>query len=289
MTTTQPHRHFQKSTVCWLKGLQSMPSMNGKKCRIVGPLNEQEQRYPVFVYDTKDVVLIKPTNLIIAATNHQNSNAAQFKSANIMDGSLLKSVTFRLKDNTTILYFKYFLTQTRAEELREELSRTLSWEQPNMPRLQSWMHDEGITNQMASLFQKQPGYLWSHSPSMLCIKNTLERVLQCRFHYVLINRYRDKNDSIGWHSDGEAKSRCRNVVASISLGGPRTFILRHNNWKQNSLKKEFELSSGCLLVMKDDTQRYWKHSVPKSRTRVNPRINLTFRQVCRRGCCSRSK
>ena len=257
-----------------------------------GPLNEQEQRYPVFVYDTKEIVLIKPSNLMIATMAQSNLDQDDLKnehSANIMDVSLLKGVTFRLKDNATILYFRYFLTETRAKELFEELSRTLRWEQQGkMPRLQSWMRDEGITNKMASLYQTQGGHSWSHSQSVLCIKNTLEKLLQCRFHYVLINNYRDKNDSIAWHCDDEAIARCKNVVASVSLGGPRTFILRHKDWKKKGIaKKEFQLSSGCLVVMKEDTQRYWQHTVPKSRKRVNPRINLTFRQVCQCKSCSR--
>ena len=150
------------------------------------------------------------------------------------------------------------------------------------------MRDEGVTNKMASLYQKQGGYPWSHSQSMLCIKNTIEKLVGCRFHYVLINYYRDKRDSIAWHSDTEAISRCKNVVASVSLGGPREFLFRHKHWKKKGIPmKEFLLSSGCLLVMKDDTQRMWQHSVPKSRKRVNPRINLTFRQVCNCRSCSR--
>jgi len=263
-----------------------MQSMNGKLCRVIGPLNEQEQRYTVFVFDTKEVVLIKPSNLKLATINTQKNTASaadgdiqNMHSANWIQ----RGVEFKLKDNATILYYKTFLTEQSATALLEELRRTLRWQQPKMPRLQSWMRDEGITNKMASLFQTQRGHSWTESRAMLHIKNTLETLLRCRFHYVLINQYRDKNDSIGWHCDDEAIPRCKNIVASVSLGGPRTFLFRHKNWKANALTKEFALPSGCLVVMKDDTQRHWQHSVPKSRKRANPRINLTFRQVCR-GC-----
>lgn len=273
-----------------------MQSMNGKMCRVVGPLNEKEQRYPVFVYDTKEVVLIKPSNLMLApdaAVNRRIRTSAaddDFKdmhSANWMR----RGVEYKLKDNATILYYKTFLTEQSAQALLQKLRRRLRWQQTGrMPRLQSWIGDEGITNKMASLTQTQRGHSWAESRAMLHIKNTIEQLLQCRFHYVLINQYRDKNDSIAWHVDDEAIPRCKNIVASVSLGGPRTFLFRHKNWKTNALKKEFTLTSGCLLVMKDDTQRSWQHSVPKSKKRVNPRINLTFRQVCR-GCrlCSRKR
>jgi len=268
-----------------------MQSMNGKLCRVIGPLNAQEQRYPVFVFETKEVVLIRPSNLMRkpAAVDPATSAVAVRDSGRSVNWKQ-RGVEYNLKDNSTILYYRYFLTPTRANEVYEELSRTLSWEHPRMARVQSWMRDEGITNKMASLFQTQKGHPWTDSRAVLHIKNTIEALLRCSFQYVLINHYRHRNDSVGWHGDEEAKPRCKNVVASVSLGGPRRFILRHNDWKQNSLKKEFTLSSGCLLVMKDDTQRFWQHSVPKEGKRVNPRINLTFRQVCR-GCaeCSRRK
>merc|ERR1712173_50468 len=134
-----------------------------------------------------------------------------------------------------------------------------------LPRLQSHMKDKGVTREMASLYQTNGGYEWSKS--MLIIKNTIEKLCHCKFQYVLINWYRDGKDSIGWHRDDEAIPKCRNVVGSVSLGGPMEFLL----------------TSGCLVVMKDDTQVHWQHTVPKSRKYQNPRINLTFRQVCN-GC-----
>ena len=59
---------FKVSTNCLLTNLIAMSSMNGKKVRIIGRYNKREQRYPVYVYDTKDVVLIKPKNLKIVSS-----------------------------------------------------------------------------------------------------------------------------------------------------------------------------------------------------------------------------
>jgi len=274
-----------------------MSAMNGKKCRVLGSLNEHEQRYPVFVLDTKDVVLIKPSNLVPVNMEHLEEEKAQMDDGqHILDISLLRGREYRLKDNATILYYEKFLDESRVQSLWQELM-TLNFEQSEWkgaggrtyktPRLQSWMRDDGITNKMASLYQKQPGFRWS--ASMMMIKRTIEKMLDCTFHYVLINWYRDGKDSIAWHSDGEAQSRCKNVVGSVSLGGPRKFLLRHNDFKKMGVvgKKEFLLQSGCLLVMKDDTQIMWKHSVPKSGKHRNPRINLTFRQVCDCESCAK--
>ena len=107
-----------------------------------GPLNEQEQRYPVFVYDTKDVVMIKPSNLMLDTVDNVDSirirgvpqnkvmgdDFKKEESAKCMDISLLKGVEYRLKDNATIWYYRHFLKESRAKELFQEFSK-LNYEQ----------------------------------------------------------------------------------------------------------------------------------------------------------------
>jgi len=61
-----------------------------------------------------------------------------------------------------------------------------------LPRLQCWMSDDGVT---AQLYQKEPALPWSET---VCgLKQRLEDLLKCKFDYVLMNYYRDGNDSIG--------------------------------------------------------------------------------------------
>mmetsp|Transcript_54377 Transcript_54377/g.86940 ORF Transcript_54377/g.86940 Transcript_54377/m.86940 type:complete len:144 (+) Transcript_54377:2-433(+) len=139
------------------------------------------------------------------------------------------------------------------------------------------MADANITSELTHYPLKQEAYQWTQN--MLYVKHSLEKLLHCTFDYVHIHYYRDGKDYIGWHSDKEAKKKRKNIVASVSLGAPRKFCFRHNEWKQNrTLKKEFVLPHGSLIVMKDDTQIKWKHTLPKSSKITKPRINLTFRQ-----------
>ena len=148
------------------------------------------------------------------------------------------------------------------------------------------MRDDGISNKDAELNKLQNGYPWSEN--MLFVKHSIEKLVKCKFNYVLINYYRDENDYIAWHNDEEAIPSCKNVVGSVSLGGTRRFCFRHNKWKEKKIpKKEFLLHDGCLVVMKDDTQKQWKHTVPKSKKPQKPRINLTFRQSCVCPQCSK--
>ena len=51
----------------------------------------------------------------------------------------------------------------------------------------------------------------------------------------------------------------------------------------DSLKKTFELFSGDVIIMSNETQQHWEHRLPKTaeslREKTQPRINLTFRTI----------
>jgi len=98
------------------------------------------------------------------------------------------------------------------------------------------------------------------------------------FNSVLLNLYRDGNDSMGWHSDDEPELGQNPVIGSLSLGGTRRFMLRHRFEK--GWKHQLELTSGSFLLMQGTTQHYWQHQVPKTKRPVPPPINLTFRVIC---------
>jgi len=66
------------------------------------------------------------------------------------------------------------------------------------------------------------------------------------------------------------------MIASLSLGSARDFVLKHN--QRSDLKKVFSLNSGSLLLMGKGIQKNWKHALPK-RAHAGPRINLTFRRI----------
>jgi alkylated DNA repair dioxygenase AlkB len=67
------------------------------------------------------------------------------------------------------------------------------------------------------------------------------------------------------------------VIASVSFGAERSFHLQHNTISDAKLK--LTLQNGSLLLMKGETQHYWKHQIPKTAKEIKPRINLTFRII----------
>jgi alkylated DNA repair dioxygenase AlkB len=114
-------------------------------------------------------------------------------------------------------------------------------------------------------------------PELLEIKKKIETVAQVDFTTVLLNLYRNGQDSMGWHSDDEKELGLNPLIVSVSFGATRIFKLQHNNDK--SLRQSLELTDGNLLVMQGQTQHFWKHAIPKTSKITEPRINLTFRII----------
>ncbi|HZQ71034.1 MAG TPA: alpha-ketoglutarate-dependent dioxygenase AlkB [Terriglobales bacterium] len=94
------------------------------------------------------------------------------------------------------------------------------------------------------------------------------------YNAVLCNLYKNGNDSVGLHADAEPEMGP--VIASVSLGEPRLFRLKH---KTAPLIFSRTLPHGSLLIMAGDTQLNFKHEVPKQPQVSGPRINLTFRRI----------
>ena len=142
----------------------------------------------------------------------------------------------------------------------------------NLPRLQNWMADSGVN---AQLYQKGEALPWSEL--ILDIKSKLEQ-LYCpaTFDYVLMNKYRDGNDFIGLHPDDEAKGDDNNIIASVSFGATRKFVVKP--MRGNKPKYSYNLSHGSLIVMRGDMQKGWKHMITREAGLKLPRINLTFRK-----------
>ena len=104
------------------------------------------------------------------------------------------------------------------------------------------------------------------------IQRMVEEKLKVQFNHVMLNRYDSGEVYIGLHSDN-LENR---VIATVSIGAERTFIMRH---KGNKSVKKWMLADGSLFVMQGDTQRFWKHEIPKEPKIKEGRISLTFRQL----------
>jgi alkylated DNA repair dioxygenase AlkB len=92
---------------------------------------------------------------------------------------------------------------------------------------------------------------------------------------VSANLYRDGRDSVAWHGDRVGRRRDETVVAILSLGSPRRFLLRP---KGGGRSLRLTPAAGDLLVLGGTCQRTWEHSVPKVAA-AGPRISVMFREA----------
>ena len=114
------------------------------------------------------------------------------------------------------------------------------------------------------------------TPLQLQIGEAVRQATGLTFNSVLLNYYRDGNDSMGFHSDDESELGPDPAIASVSFGAPRLFILKHKRLPKTI---KIPLGNGSLLVMAGSTQANWKHGINKSRQPCGPRVNLTFRNI----------
>ena len=174
-----------------------------------------------------------------------------------------------------------------ADALLRQLIAEIPWRHENIlvwgkmysqPRLVAWYGDRGSDYTYSGI--KLTPRPWTDL--LRDIKRRVETVSATAFNSVLLNYYRDNRDSMGFHSDDEPELGVRPTIASLSLGEERTFVLKD---KVNKLTKpvRLRLESGSLLLMKGETQRYWKHGIAKESRPCGPRINLTFRRIVSQG------
>jgi len=184
-------------------------------------------------------------------------------------------------DENFFWYQHDFLSGSETESMLVCLWQQLQWQQHEIflfgrkvaqPRLSAWYGAPEARYRYSGL-QLEP-LAWH--PVLLSLQEKIENRIQHKFNSVLANAYRDGNDSMGWHADDEPELGMNPLVASVSLGARRRFLVRK---KGESRSSGMWLEAGSLLVMKRGCQQIYQHSLPKTRKPIGLRINLTFRQV----------
>jgi alkylated DNA repair dioxygenase AlkB len=174
-------------------------------------------------------------------------------------------------------------TEAEAAAAFDALSGSIEWRQEEIlifgkrmaqPRLTAWYGDADAHYRYSGL--PLTPHPWTKL--LLQLRHRVENVTRAQYNSVLLNLYRDGNDSMGWHSDDEPELGGEPVIASLSFGQPRLFQLKPKK-RDGSKTVRIELASGSLLVMRGQTQRNFLHAVPKSSRIHAPRINLTFRMI----------
>ncbi|MFL0798585.1 MAG: alpha-ketoglutarate-dependent dioxygenase AlkB [Cellvibrionaceae bacterium] len=181
-----------------------------------------------------------------------------------------------------VYYCPIFLSQEQSLELCNQLTASVFWHQESLtlygkthlvPRLVAWYGDPEAVYRYSGVTHEPLPWL----SVLQSLREDLEEATGCGFNSVLLNRYRDGSDSMGWHSDNEPELGSNPVIASISLGAERPFKFRRVSDHKQSFSQV--LGNGSLLLMGKGSQEHWQHSVAKTKKPVGERINLTFRYI----------
>jgi alkylated DNA repair dioxygenase AlkB len=181
----------------------------------------------------------------------------------------------------TIFYPEFFSKET-SDHYLDILSKSLNWKQEPIkmfgkmvmqPRLTALYGDKGKPYGYSGI--SMIPFPWT--PELLEMKEKLLDFTGVEFTHVLCNFYRNGQDSMGWHRDNESVLGKKPTIASVTFGATRMFQIRH--FESKSQKVEVPLSHGSLLIMSGESQHFWEHQLPKSKSCQGKRINLTFRKI----------
>lgn len=190
--------------------------------------------------------------------------------------------TYQLDPQSQMLYFADFLSIEKCEEFFQQLLSGIDWMQEEIkmfgqvhkqPRLTAWF-GKGL-----SAYSNYSQEIYAHpwTPTALTVKNATEQKAGAVFNSALINYYRNGEDYMGFHADDEPSLGEQPIIASLSLGAERRFVVKRRSDRKTVL--DIVLAQGSLLVMSGNMQRNFKHGMPKSKKISNARINLTFRHI----------
>jgi alkylated DNA repair dioxygenase AlkB len=206
--------------------------------------------------------------------------AADVPSSPIAGDLFAAGETLALRDGGWLRYWRGFLSGADADRCLDVLRHEVPWEQFRnglwiFPRLTAFAADEGIAYRYSGVTHEGRGW----TPALAELRRRVEERTGAPFNGVLLNLYRDENDSMGRHADAERVLGENPLVASVSLGAVRRFVLRHGAGRE---KLALDLEHGSLLLMGGTLQHHWTHELPKDSAPKGERINLTFRKLAGR-------
>jgi len=189
-------------------------------------------------------------------------------------------VRTEIVDGAWLDYRAAWLGADEAAALAARLRDTLAWEQRSIvlygrevmqPRLIAWAGERPYRYSGRSLEPR------AFTSELAAIRDRVAAAAGVAFDHVLVNRYRDGNDSMGMHADDEPELGPDPVVAALSLGATRRFVIQPRR-KRDGGRHVVLLEHGSLVIMGGSFQHRLRHGIPRAAA-AGERISLTFRRV----------
>jgi alkylated DNA repair dioxygenase AlkB len=159
-----------------------------------------------------------------------------------------------------------------AETLLDALVETVRWRQGRRRMYDRVLDDPRLTRWF------QAGEALPH-PTLDAVRDVLAARYEVPFGALGLNYYRDGHDSVAFHRDRELRHLDDTLVAIVTLGAARPFLIRPRG---GGASRDLRPGSGDLLVMGGRTQADWEHAVPKVAT-AGPRVSVSLRWSSRLG------
>ena len=186
-----------------------------------------------------------------------------------------------LPQDGEVYYYGRVMTYAEADQYLQTLLATIPWRNDEAvifgkrietKRKVAWYGDRPFEYTYSNL--TKTALPWT--PALLQLKALVERLTGETYNSCLLNLYHDGSEGMAWHSDGERDLKESGAIASLSFGAERMFAFKH---KSSKARIALLLQHGSLLVMAGQTQRYWLHRLPPTKTPHSARVNLTFRTI----------
>jgi alkylated DNA repair dioxygenase AlkB len=178
-------------------------------------------------------------------------------------------------------YLPAWIEPPEADRVLSALRDELAWEHREIvmfgrrvlqPRLIAWAGSWGYRYSGQTLEPRAP------TPTTAALLARVVEATGVPFNHVLLNRYRDGADSIGLHADDEPELGPDPIVATLSLGATRRFVVKPRRARLGP-SRSFDVDHGSLLVMGGTCQRHYVHGIPRQADAAGERISLTFRRL----------
>ncbi len=166
--------------------------------------------------------------------------------------------------------WEQFFTKMESDRYFTTLRDTTPWQQRERKMYDKIVLDPRLT----AFYGGANGLEWTDE--LLAIKARVEQEWDVAFDRVLLNYYRDGNDSVAWHSDTLPADGKHHPIASVTFGEMRLFKIRRKARKDGP-QLDIPLTHGSFLLMGETMQDHYEHHVPKTARKVAGRITLTFR------------
>jgi alkylated DNA repair dioxygenase AlkB len=154
-----------------------------------------------------------------------------------------------------------------ADDLCARLIEGVAWQHHRR-----WMYDRMVDEPRLSCWYRSSDQL--PDEALAWFRVAVGRHYCVGFGAMGLNYYRDGRDSVAPHSDRELRDLDDTLVAILTLGAARPFLLRPQG---GGPAIDLHPASGDLLVMGGSCQATWEHAVPKVAAGAGPRISASIR------------